>query len=186
MDVQFETQEGQALSLEEMTHGQTTLVVFVRHLGWPICREFLTQLRERVDEIKSPGVAVYVVAPHNADFIAKFLDAFGAYPFPVVGDPKRQAYREMGHRTMAKMMEKWKLLSKALLGIISGKVKNFIPKEKQQKKVVLDSMRTQDVYIQGGSWLFTPDGKVVWKHIDESPEDHATVNEILHQMNEHF
>lgn len=33
MALQFETQENSWLTMEEMTHGQKTLVVFVRHLG---------------------------------------------------------------------------------------------------------------------------------------------------------
>lgn len=33
MALQFETQENRSVTWEEMTQGQKTLVVFVRHLG---------------------------------------------------------------------------------------------------------------------------------------------------------
>lgn len=133
-------------------------------------------MRERIDEIRADEVKIHVVAPSNAKYIGQFLEAFGPYPFPIVGDPKREAYREMGHHTMPKA----KLLSMAALGFISGKVKNFIPKDSKQKAFVKSSMKTQDVYIQGGTWLFI-DGDVAWKHIDNSPDDHATIDTILEQ-----
>lgn len=135
-------------------------------------------MREHIDEFNKAGVRVYAVAPSNAKFIGQFLEAFGPFPFPIVGDPSRNAYRKMGHRTMPK----WKLLSKAAIGFIFGLVKNFIPKDPAQKKVVLESMKTSDVYIQGGTWLFSADGKVIWKHIDQSPENHAQMDEIMEHL----
>ena len=51
-------------------------------------------------------------------------------------------------------MPKWKLLSKAAFGFITGKVKGFVPDNEKQKEFVMKSMKTQDVYIQGGTWLF--------------------------------
>ncbi len=84
----------------------------------------------------------------------------------------------MGHKTMPK----WKLLSKAAFGFITGKVKGFVPDNEKQKEFVMKSMKTQDVYIQGGTWLFSPQGKILWKHIDESPEDHAKVDDVLKKM----
>lgn len=119
-----------------------------------------------------------MVAPSNATFIGQFLEAFGPFPFPIVGDPTRESYKQMGHATMPK----WRLLSQAAFGFVFGKVKNFIPKDPDQKKVVLHSMKTSDVYIQGGTWLFSEDGKVIWKHIDQSPEDHAGIDEIIKQL----
>lgn len=118
------------------------------------------------------------IAPSKGSFIQQFIDQFGPFPFPILGDPSREAYKGMGHNTMAK----WKLLSKAGLGFITGQVKNFIPKDEKQKEFVMKSMKTQDVYIQGGTWLFSPQGTILWNHIDESPEDHAKVSEVLNQM----
>ncbi|PKR77303.1 hypothetical protein CEY16_11245 [Halalkalibacillus sediminis] len=135
-------------------------------------------MREQYEEISQEGFQVIAVAPSNASFISDFLESFGPYPFPIVGDPKRKAYRGMGHHTMPK----FKLLSKSLLGFLSGKVKNFIPKDKQQAKVVKKAMTSQDVYIQGGTWIFDEQGNVLWKHIDTSPEKHANINEVIKQV----
>ncbi|WP_416150330.1 peroxiredoxin-like family protein [Salipaludibacillus sp. HK11] len=131
-------------------------------------------MREREDEIVNKGVQIIVIAPSKGSFINQFLDAFGPFPFPIYGDPKRQAYRGMGHETMPKL----KLLAMASLGILTGKVKDFLPKEASEKSFVKKSMKTQDVYIQGGTWLFDENSKIVWKHVDKSPDDHATIDEI--------
>jgi len=131
-------------------------------------------LREHKDDIVKEGVSIIVIAPSKGTFINQFLDAFGPYPFPIYGDPKRQAYRGMGHETMPKL----KLLSMAAIGFITGKVKNFLPKEAVQNRFVKKSMKTQDVFIQGGTWLFNSDGIVIWKHVDKSPDDHAPISDV--------
>ncbi len=125
------------------------------------------------------GFRIIVVAPSNARFIKQFLDAYGSFPFEIVGDPKRKAYSGLGHQTMPKA----KLLLAAGLGVITGKVKNFIPKEKSKKNVVMKSMKNADVYIQGGTWIFNEKGDLLWKHIDKSPDDHAKIDDILRQLN---
>lgn len=175
-----ETQNSGEISIKDHIKNQNTLLVFVRHLGWPVCREFLSQLRESNNKINSLGVSITVVAPSSASFIEKFLEAFGPFPFDILGDPSRNAYKNLGHVTMPK----WKLLSMAAIGFITGKVKNFVPKEEQKKEFVLSSMKTQDVYIQGGTWLISKNGDVLWKHIDQSPEDHPSVDEIISRIKE--
>lgn len=79
-------------------------------------------------------------------------------------------------------MAKWKLLGMAAIGFIFGKVKDFIPKEEAKKKFVLKSMKTQDVFIQGGTWLYSSEGKIIWKHIDQNPEKHAKIHDIMEQL----
>ncbi|WP_257348301.1 peroxiredoxin-like family protein [Pseudalkalibacillus decolorationis] len=143
-----------------------------------MCREYLTQLRERINEFNDRGVAVYAVAPSNAKFISQFLDAFGPFPFPILGDPEKEGYRQMGHKTMPK----WKLLSKAALGFVLRKTKNFIPSDERQKAVVLQSMKKADVFIQGGTYLYSEDGKLFWKHVDSSPDDHAKIDTVLGKL----
>ncbi|SFQ87063.1 AhpC/TSA antioxidant enzyme [Bacillus sp. cl95] len=135
-------------------------------------------MRERINEITEKGYQVIVIVPSKASFINQFLDHFGPYPFPIFGDPSRAAYRGMGHVTMLK----WKLLLKAGLGFITGKVKNFFPEDSRQKEFVKKSMKTQDVFIQGGTWLFSSEGKLLWHHIDSSPENHASIDDVIHHI----
>lgn len=46
-------------------------------------------------------------------------------------------------------------------------------------------MKTHDIYIQGGSWLFDEKGNILWNHIDTVPEDHASIETILKEMKKH-
>ncbi len=138
-------------------------------------------MREHYNEFSKRGYQLIVIAPSKGSFINMFLKEFGPYPFPILGDPAREAYKGMGHKTMPK----WKLLSKAAFGFVTGKVKGFVPEDEKQKKFVMESMKTQDVYIQGGTWIYSSTGKVLWNHIDESPENHAPLAKIMEIMDKH-
>ena len=138
-------------------------------------------MRKRVDEIEKEGFQIIAIAPSNATYIRQFIEAFGEFPFVIAGDPKREAYRGMGHHTMPK----WKLLGQAAIGFITRKLDGFIPKEQKKKDFVLKSMKTQDVYIQGGTWIYDGRGNLVWHHIDQSPEDHAKIDSVIEVLKQH-
>lgn len=79
-------------------------------------------------------------------------------------------------------MAKWKLLAKAAKGYLKGGAKAFLPEKEDQQTVVKEAMKTQDLYIQGGTWIFDDKGQVTWSHIDKAPEDHARITDILKQL----
>ncbi|MGM0903891.1 MAG: AhpC/TSA family protein [Bacillota bacterium] len=123
-------------------------------------------------------VSEIIIAPSNRSFLEQFDTAFWPYPFPIYGDPARALYREMGHVSMAKT----KLLLKAGKALLKGGSKTFLPSDEKQQNLVKKAMKTHDIYIQGGSWLFSESGEVTWCHIDTAPEDHATIDQLLGQM----
>lgn len=131
-------------------------------------------MREHYETINSNGVQVIVIAPSNRSFLEKFVDVFGPYPFPIYGDPDRTLYAKMGHKTMAK----WKLLAKAAKMFLKEGKKAFLPQDQKKSDIVKEALNTHDVYIQGGTWIYDEEGNVIWSHIDESPEDHATIEQI--------
>jgi hypothetical protein len=137
-------------------------------------------LREHYERLTAGGTQVIVIFPSNQSLLERFLDEFGPYPFQIFGDPKRILFRSMGHQSMAK----WKLLAKAGKAFIKGGKKAFLPEDEKQREVVRESLNTQDIYIQGGSWLFDEKGEVLWSHVDESPEDHAAIDELVHHVKE--
>ncbi|KAA0546835.1 hypothetical protein FZW96_12620 [Bacillus sp. BGMRC 2118] len=141
----------------------------------------LTQLREKYDELAQYGFQIIVITPSIGPFLEQFQDAFGPFPFPIYGDPKRELYRSLGHVTM----NKGKLLLKAVKLLVTGGSKSFLPKDEEQKKLVQKAMKTHDVFIQGGTWLFNEYGKTLWNHVDTSPEDHAQISTILEEMKRH-
>lgn len=135
----------------------------------------LTQLRENYEEISKTGFQVIVIAPSKGSFLEQFIEAFGPFPFPIYGDPAKNLYRKMGHQRMPK----WKLLAQAGIAFIKHGKKAFIPSDEVKKELVQRAMKTQDIYMQGGTWVYDEKGKVIWKHIDTKPEDHASINTIL-------
>jgi hypothetical protein len=132
-------------------------------------------LRERYDEVKDTGYQIMIIAPSNRIFLEKFIEAFGPFPFTIYGDPERSLYRSMGHHTM----NKGKLLLKAGVAYLKGGSKAFIPEDQEQQKLVKEALKTHDIFIQGGTWIYDEKGTIIWKHIDQSPEDHASIHEIL-------
>lgn len=169
---------GEDRSFEEIIQNQKSLVIFLRHPGWPACRAFLAQLREHYNQLTAGGVQLIAITPSNRSLVERFIKEFGPYPFDIYGDPERSFYKKMGHKSMAK----WKLLAKAGKAFLKGGKKSFLPENEARRQVVKESLNTQDIYIQGGSWIFDETGKVVWKHIDESPEKHAKIGELLKQV----
>lgn len=71
---------------------------------------------------------------------------------------------------------------KAGKAYIQGGAKVFMPDDEEQQKLVKKALKSHDIYIQGGSWLFDEMGEVISSHIDTIPEDHATIDQILIQM----
>jgi hypothetical protein len=132
-------------------------------------------LRESADEIARHNVQIVAITPAAGTLIAKYIDAYGPYPFEVLGDPEQHAFEGLGHR----VMPKWKLLGMAMIGFLTGRMKDFKPKEADKLAVVNESMQTSDIYQQGGTWLFNRKGDVLWKHIDETPGDHATIEQVF-------
>ncbi|MCS0655659.1 AhpC/TSA family protein [Cytobacillus firmus] len=65
-------------------------------------------MRERINEVEAKGFQVIVIAPSKGTFISQFLEQFGPFPFPILGDPSREAYRGMGHKTMPKVEASFK------------------------------------------------------------------------------
>lgn len=138
----------------------------------------LTQLRERYQELTASDYQVIVITPSTSSYLEQFVNAFGPYPFPIYGDPKRELYNNMGHLTM----QKSKLLFKAAKIFVTKGSKAFFPEDATQKQLIQTAMKTHDVFIQGGTWLFDEDGNVLWNHIDTAPEDHASIDTILAKM----
>jgi peroxiredoxin len=132
-------------------------------------------LREQHTLVTKKGVQIIVITPSKREFLEKFIDVFGPYPFPIYGDPGRTLYKKMGHQTMAK----WKLLSIAAIAFLKYGKKAFLPQDEKQQDVVKVALKTHDIYIQGGTWIFDEKGTNIWKHVDQSPEDHATIEQIL-------
>ncbi|MFZ4453317.1 AhpC/TSA family protein [Salibacterium aidingense] len=132
-------------------------------------------MREHADFLQvEKGVKIVPVFPAAVSLLSSFEQAYGPYPFPLYADPGKEAFQGFGHQRMNRL----KLLAKTVLGVAAGRGKDFLPKNAEKKKVVTTSMKKSDIYMQGGSWLFDESKQLKWKHLDNTPENHASIEDI--------
>ncbi|WP_137790495.1 AhpC/TSA family protein [Bacillus sp. E(2018)] len=134
-------------------------------------------MRESFEEFERLGVEVVVVAPANRDQIQEFMNVHGPFPFEIYGDPELDLYEEMGNHHMTTVKSMLSVGADLLKGEV--KISDIVPKDKKERKHFLSAVKNQDVNIQGSSWLFDQNRDVLWKHVDDTPEDHAKINEVL-------
>ncbi|MFC0238608.1 AhpC/TSA family protein [Fictibacillus phosphorivorans] len=137
-------------------------------------------MRESFEKFERLDVKVVVVAPANRDQIQEFLNVHGPFPFEIYGDPELDLYEEMGNHNMTTVKSMLSVGADLLKGEV--KISDIVPKDKKERKHFLSAVKNQDVNIQGSSWLFDRNGDVLWKHMDDTPEDHAKVDEVLKQL----
>ena len=135
-------------------------------------------MREYAEEIQSHDVELLAVCPADSAGIRQFLDAYGPYPFELMGDPELTTYRSLRHVRLSPLVS----YLKAIQLLLTGQAKDLIPKDPAQLDLVRQAIKHQDVHIQGGAWLFDVTGRVLWKHIDKDAANHATIEQILEQI----
>lgn len=145
-----------ALSLRELADKTPTLVVFLRHLGCPFCRETLATIAKNRKSIESRGVAIVLVhmspAPKAADFFSRYgLDT----PEPVwhVSDPERRLYatfelarttigRTLGPRELARGF-KVSIIDRRLFAIPQGDARQLGGAFLFYRRRILKAFRSQ-------------------------------------------
>jgi peroxiredoxin len=84
-----------ALSLRELSDKTPTLVVFLRHLGCPFCRQTLAEIVQQRKAIEAKGIAIVLVHQSHPLKAAKFFEKFGLdEPEQIwhISDPERRLY----------------------------------------------------------------------------------------------
>jgi hypothetical protein len=83
-------------SINELSRGQSLLIVFLRHSGCTFCREALADLRSKREKLAADGVTPVLV--HMGDEAAgkTFFDAYSLGDLPRISDPACQLYRAYG------------------------------------------------------------------------------------------
>ncbi|SDJ80188.1 peroxiredoxin-like family protein [Sediminibacillus albus] len=132
-------------------------------------------MREHTTVIESSNVSIAAVLPTDSAQIKPILDVYGPYPFPILGDPERIAYKQL----KLKQMSKGKSLRAISSYFFSGRIRTIFPKDTEQRKVIQKAMRSQNVFQLGGTWLIDKTGEILWFHIDAEPADHAKIQTIL-------
>lgn len=87
--------EGGPVNLASYWQRQPLVVVLLRHLGCPVCREQLHLSADMAAEIRSAGADLLAVV-HGSGQQAAALAREQAVDFPVLGDPEQDLYRLLG------------------------------------------------------------------------------------------
>lgn len=137
-------------------------------------------MRESFEKFERSDVKVVIVSPANREQIQEFMNVHGPFPFEIYGDPELELYEEMGNHHMTTVKSMLSVGADLLKGEV--KISDIVPKDKKERKHFLSAVKNQDVNIQGSSWLFDRNGEILWNHVDDTPEDHAKVEEVLKQL----
>lgn len=94
MALRAKTQHG--ITLHEMSIMGPTLVVFLRQLGCPFCREMLSDLAKSRQRIEQNGTAIVVVHMGDERSADRVFEPFGLADLPRVADSSQALYRAFG------------------------------------------------------------------------------------------
>lgn len=94
-DVELLDSNGRAVSLSDYWQARLTAFVFLRYLGCIFCREQVKDLRDHASELAQAGAQVVLIAPARPEAAAEFVARY-RLPFPLLCDPRREAYRAYG------------------------------------------------------------------------------------------
>jgi len=130
-----------------------------------------------MNELKNYTVQIIVIAPATKNDIHSFLEVYGPYPFNLYGNPTLSLYKALGNKEFSH----FESLSFVIRGLMKRKFKisDVISKDRRKRKIFTTAIINQDSNIQGSTWLISPVGQVIWRHMDSSPDNHANPDEIL-------
>ena len=155
--------DGHPVKLGSLWEEKPVVLVFVRHFGRLFCREQVAQLRDAVKEIRALGSELVVVGngrPEHADDFRKTENL----AFPLLVDQDMVAYRAAGLRRGLTKAVSLRMMKHAM----RARRKGFTQKKTQG-----------DPWQLGGTFVITPEGKVLFSHVSQEAGDHPDPHDIL-------
>lgn len=124
------------------------------------------EVAERLDEIDAPVACITFAEP---ELLAAFEREL-RLPYPVYGDPERQAYRALGFgRASTRRVWLDPRVWKAYAGLIAGG-------RRRRPSVQGDTLQL------GGDVVVGSDGRVRWIYGSEGPDDRPPVDRLVTEM----
>lgn len=142
-----------------------------RFAGCPICHLHLRSFVRRRDELAAAGIREVVVFHSPVDELAPHADGF---PFPLIADPDRQLYRELGVESSPRAL----LDPRAFLSVARAVTFGTLA-------ILLGHERPPSLTPHGGrlglpgDFLIGPDGQVIASKRGEHADDQWSVNDVL-------
>ena len=153
---------GEAVRLADL-RGRSVVLVFLRHLGCPICRMELAEWSARHGEIASRNAELLVFVDSPADRVAEFA---AQAPFRVIADPEHAIYARYG-------VERGSLLQFA--GAAASSLKATL-------RGHLHGRFEGDELRLPGDFVVAPDGKVRYAHVGRHIGDNTPVDALLREV----
>ncbi len=94
-DVELQDDAGQFVRLSSLWRERPLVLVFIRHLGCPLCRAHCVELRGDFSLFEQAGAELAVVAMGDVASVAAFRREL-ALPFRMLADAKQESYRLYG------------------------------------------------------------------------------------------
>jgi peroxiredoxin len=129
---------------------------------------------QHYDEVRRLGAEVVavtqarpeVLAAALASVLAPILDSL-SFPFPIVGDPDRVAYKAFG-------LERAGLTTMMRPGVILGYLRAIFRGWMPRKP-----LRGEDVLQLGGDFVLDREGRLVYAHRSATPTDRPSAQELI-------
>jgi len=154
-DLTLPDHTAQQIRLSSLWHDQPLVLIFVRHLGCPLCRGHLAQVRDQIQRYKDAGAELAAVTMSPAVELAPFREEF-QLPFRLLSDVERAAYRAYGLQRGGLLAVAgpgmWKRGWSSWLSFGAGRV-------------------VGDPYQMSGSFVIGADGLIRWAHYAKSSAD---------------
>lgn len=156
-DREMKDETGALVKLSELWSKQPLVLVFVRHLGCPLCRAHLADLQKGMSQDPGHPFEVAVVTMGAVDQNAEFKRS-QKLSFRLLSDPDRQVYRAFevprGGLSEIAGISVWRQAWRALRQFGRGKI-------------------VGDVYQMPGSFVIDTSGTVVFAHYAKNSADWA-------------
>jgi peroxiredoxin len=160
----FGRSDGPDATLDDLRRDGPVVLAFLRHFGWPFCREYLAALREGAQEIEDAGGHVVAVTQGDAQQ-AQALCARFDVPFPCLADPQRAGYKAFE----LKRGNAWEVMGPPVLapGLRAASKGHFVERP------------VGDVMQLPGTFIIDREGIVRYARYARHAADHPSVGEIV-------
>ena len=155
---------GKKQNLSELWRDNPVALIFLRHFGWPFCKQQVAQLRKEKSRLDKSGIQVVIVGMGSPAETEEFRKRFDL-PFPFICDPEKKLYTAYGlKRASFQQIASPDILLKGFQAFIQGHSPG-LPKG--------------DPMQMSGEFIIDRNGRFILQHYAEDISNHLPVEAIL-------
>jgi peroxiredoxin len=157
---------GDVTLLDAEGQGRTLHLVFIRHLACIACQAHLNNLKNRYAEFQNRQCEIIAVSMS----LPKSLKVYGqrvTWPFPIYGDPEKQAYRALDLNPGSL----WRILKPlSMLNYLQLMLRGWL---------IRPPYEGESITQMGGNFTIDPQGNILFAHRCADPADRPSLRRIL-------